>query len=77
MSYNDLTEESVKPELNIFAISEPNHENPPFPINNEKDVTTRLNQCFQCYLGSQTSRYPQQNTDMDTKIHEGSQQRLY
>ena len=42
LSYKDMTDESVKPILNTFAGYEPNHESPPFSINNTKDVTTYL-----------------------------------
>ena len=42
LSYKDMTDESVKPVLRTFDGYEPNHESPPFSINDAKDVTANL-----------------------------------
>ena len=42
LSYNDLTDENVNHVLNTFAEYELNHENPPFSINNARDLTANL-----------------------------------
>ena len=42
LSYKDMTDESVKPVLSMFAGYEPNYESPPFSINDAKDVTASL-----------------------------------
>ena len=42
LSYKDITDESVKLVLNTFAGYVPNHESPPFSINDAKDVTANL-----------------------------------
>ena len=40
LSYNDLTDESVKSVLNTLARYEPNHENPPYLMNDTNYITT-------------------------------------
>ena len=42
LSYEDLTNESVKPVFNTFTGYESNHESPPFSINDAKNVTSNL-----------------------------------
>ena len=42
LSYNEMTNESVKSVLKTFARYEPNHESAPFSISDAKGVTTRL-----------------------------------
>ena len=42
LSFNDLTDESVKPELNTFARYESNYESPKFSINDAKNVAANL-----------------------------------
>ena len=42
LSYNDLTDESVKTVLKTFAGYEPSHGNSPFSISDAKDVTAKL-----------------------------------
>ena len=39
LSYKDMTDESAKLLLNTLTGYEPNHESPPFSINDAKDVT--------------------------------------
>ena len=38
----DMTDKSIKSVLNTFAGYEPNHESPPFSVNDAKDVTANL-----------------------------------
>ena len=42
LNYKDMTDESVIPVLNTLAGYEPNHKNPPFSINDAKNVTANL-----------------------------------
>ena len=42
LSYNGLTDESVKPVLKTFIRYEPNHESSPFSIKDAKDVSANL-----------------------------------
>ena len=42
LCYKDMRDESVKPVLNTFTGYKPNHESPPFSINNARDVTVNL-----------------------------------
>ena len=42
LNYKDMTDESFKHVLNTLAGYEPNHEIPPFCINDAKDVTANL-----------------------------------
>ena len=42
LSYKNMTDESVKHVLNTFAGYEPNHDVPPFSINDAKDLIANL-----------------------------------
>ena len=42
LNYNDLTDESVRSVLSTIAGYETNQENPPFSINDAKDLTASL-----------------------------------
>ena len=42
LSYKDKTDESTKPVLSTFVGYEPNHESPPFSINDAKSFTANL-----------------------------------
>ena len=42
LRYVDDTDECIKPVLNTFAGYDPNHGNPPFSIDDAKDVTANL-----------------------------------
>ena len=42
LNYKDMADESVKHVLNTFVGYEPNHESPPFSIDDAKDVTANI-----------------------------------
>ena len=72
LSYNDSTDESVKPVLNTFAEYEPGHESPPLSINNAKNVRSSLINISTA--AHNPTYYKKSKTgNMTTKIHEATQ----
>ena len=54
LTYNELSDESVEHVLKTFAEYEPNHDRPPFSINDEMDVTADQ---FNVYTAVQNPKY--------------------
>ena len=71
-----MTDERVKPVLNMLTGYEPNHETHPFFINEAIDGTARLEKRYCCHSRSQIPRELQQTSNIVRKIHEGTQRRL-
>ena len=75
LSYKDITDENVKPVLNMLAVYEPSDEITPSSINNARDITTSLT-CVSAAIQDPKYHVNSQNTsNMATKIHERTKPR--